>query len=149
MAGLLAPDIQVFRCPNCKEFVNTSVQECQYCGASISAGAAQTAAKEQARINQVCSESSYAKILAEAYAVSFLLQLAPIIGTPAAWGNRLLIFLTPIIIARTWRKASGIKVEDKDLVRAKRSLKNALAIWAGCFALWLGLIAISLHSVPK
>lgn len=149
MAGLLTPGIRVFRCPNCKEFVNTSVVQCQYCGSPISAEVAQAAAEEQARINQVCSESSYAKILAEAYAASFLLQLAPIVGTPAAWGNRVLLFLTPTILIRTWWNASRIKVDDLDLVRAKHTLKVALAIWGGCFIVWLGLVAIFLLAARR
>jgi len=89
------------------------------------------------------------KILAEAYAVSFLLRLAPIVGTPAAWGNYVLLFVTPVMLVRTWRNASSLKTADTDLLRAKRSLKIALAIWTGRFTLWLGLMAISLYYAPS
>lgn len=82
-------------------------------------------------------------ILAGLYAVSLLMLLVPVFGFTSVLGNRVLLFMTPLMLVRAWKRASALKSADTKLVRAKRSLKIALAIWTGCFALWLGLIAIS------
>jgi hypothetical protein len=123
--------------------------QCQHCGFSIPAEMAQAAAEEQAKIKRVCHEARTVKILAGLYAVSLFLQLVPILGFNGVLANRVLLFMIPLLLVRTWRRAAALKSADTELVRAKRSLKIALAIWTGCFTLWLGLIAISQSFPPR
>lgn len=46
-ANLSGEGIRVFRCPNCKEFINTSLQQCRFCGAAVDPAVAEAAAAVQ------------------------------------------------------------------------------------------------------
>src|ERR1700722_6656675 len=65
MAGTLSlsSTVQVFPCPNCSETINTSVQQCPFCSASIDRAAAEQSAAATSRISQACSDASYLKIM--------------------------------------------------------------------------------------
>ena len=61
---------QVFQCPNCREFINTTMTHCSYCGVSVDAHAAHTAAQNQQVVASACHDANYAKILARAFAAA-------------------------------------------------------------------------------
>jgi hypothetical protein len=65
---------QVFQCQNCREFINTSMTNCTYCGVAINAEAATAAADVQANVAKACSDANYLKIMARALVVFFLLS---------------------------------------------------------------------------
>jgi hypothetical protein len=49
--------VHVFPCPNCRETINTSMQQCQFCGAAIDAAAAEQAAAHTSRISDAVSDA--------------------------------------------------------------------------------------------
>ena len=52
MAGTFnLSSVQVFPCPNCKETINTSMQQCQFCGTSIDHAAAEQSAAATSRVS--------------------------------------------------------------------------------------------------
>ncbi len=60
---------QVFQCQNCREFINTSMTHCSYCGVAINAEAATAAADIQANVAKACSDANFLKIMARAIGV--------------------------------------------------------------------------------
>src|SRR5208283_434977 len=58
VANLIGEGIRVFRCPNCKEFINTTLQQCRFCGAAVDPVAAEAAAVVQSKVNAVCNVDS-------------------------------------------------------------------------------------------
>lgn len=46
--------IKIFRCPTCKEYINTSMTQCRFCGAQLDQ-AAFAHARVQERIDRICS----------------------------------------------------------------------------------------------
>ena len=59
MPGLnLTPAVEVFPCPNCGEAINTTMQQCPFCGAVLARDPAQAAATATARISRAVSDAS-------------------------------------------------------------------------------------------
>lgn len=118
--------IRVFRCPNCNEFINTALKHCRFCGWPVDPTVAEAAVKIQQRVNKVCNDASYAKILAEAMPIVYALAWINIVGR---WAYAALFVVVPFLAVRSWWTIKSVGKSDRDLQRAKRSLRVALRIW--------------------
>jgi hypothetical protein len=123
MAGSLSlsPTVQVFPCPNCRETINTSVQQCPFCSSPIDHAAAEQSAAATSKISQACSDASYLKIMAWALLTFFLLIFIPFLGLAGIVGLWFLRIAIPVMVIRWWIKFGSIKTEDPDFARAKRA----------------------------
>jgi len=136
----LSSAVSVFPCPNCKETINTSMQECSFCHTPIDRTAAEESAAATSNISQACSDASYLKIMAGSALTFFLIGFIPILGSVGSLGFLFLEFAIPIMTIRWWIKFGKIKTDDLEFARAKQT-----AMFVGIGAI-IFFIAIS---IPK
>lgn len=128
---------QVFQCQNCREFINTSMTLCSYCGVAINASAAAAAADVQTSVANACNEASFLKIMARAQVAFLLFSLIPLIGGAAGWGFLFLLIAIPVMLIRWWVKYRNLQTGDKDYEKAKHNTIIAAVIWSACIVGWL------------
>jgi len=133
---------QVFQCQNCREFINTSMTLCTYCGVTINASAAAAAADIQTSVANACSEASFLKIMARAQVAFFVFSLIPLIGGFAGWGFLFLLIAVPVMLIRWWVKYRNLQTGDKDYEKAKRNTIIAAVIWSAGVVVWLVISAL-------
>lgn len=133
---------QVFQCQNCREFINTSMTNCPYCGVEISLEAATAAADVQSKVAKACSDANFLKIMARALAIFFLASLVPFVGGIAGWGFLFLLIAVPVMLVRWWIKYSGIQTSDQDYEGAKRNTIISAVTWCGVVVVWLAASVI-------
>ncbi len=125
--------IRVFRCPNCHEFINTTLKQCRFCGAEVDPVAADAAATFQSKLNPISNDSSFARILAGIMWVMFFVGLIPFCGI-VGFGVYFLFFAVPIVTARSWWRLRAIgKCEDPALKGALRYLRVSAIMWGLMF----------------
>jgi hypothetical protein len=134
--------VRVFQCPNCKEYINTSVSRCGFCGAPVDALAAEEAAENTAQVNQACSEANYLKIMARALPGFYLLSWVPFLGGIGTLGSLGLFVVIPVMAGLWWSRFRALQTGDPDYKQAKRSVGVALAIWGATVAVWFIIFAI-------
>ena len=129
-------ETQTFPCPNCNEIINDSMRECRFCRAPIDPRAARAAGELQARVNEACSEASYAA--SAAYVMLALLVLSVLPFIPLVWVAYLLTFFSVIILIVRWQvKFGDIKTHDPDYKRALFSRNVALVLWLVAMPVWI------------
>ncbi len=133
----LSSAVRVFPCPNCKETINTSIQQCPFCSAQIDHSAAETAAEAFGKLNQAYSDASYLKIMAGSAFTFFLLRFVPFLSLIGIVGFMFLEAAIPVMAIRWWVKFGSIKTDDLDFARARRT---AMGIGIGAI-LFLLLVA--------
>jgi hypothetical protein len=114
-----APSIKVFSCPNCRETINTSMQQCAFCSAPIDPVAAEAAAEFTSRISAAVSDASYLTVLAWALITFFLLVFVPFLGLVGGVGLIVLRAAIPIMVIRWWIRYGKLKSSDPDLKQAR------------------------------
>jgi hypothetical protein len=128
---------QTFPCPNCNEIINDSMQTCRYCSTPIDRKAAEAAAELQAKVNQACSDASYLKTAALVMFAFLGLSLIPFIPL-VFWGFLFTFFAVIGMVVRWQKNFSGLKTNDPDYKKARRSKNLALVLWI--VALPLGFV---------
>ena len=117
----LSSEVKVFSCPNCKETINTSMQQCPFCSAPIDHASAEAAAADTSRISQACSDASYLKIMAWILVPFFFTIFVPFLGLLGAGGLWFLRFAIPFMSVRWWIKYGSIRTSDPDFARARQA----------------------------
>ena len=129
-------ETHTFPCPNCNEIINDSVRECRFCRALIDPRAARAAGELQARVNEACSDASYAASTAYVMLALLLVSVFPFV--PLVWVAYLLTFFAVIIMVVRWQlKFGDIKTRDPDYRRALFSRNVALGLWLVAMPLWI------------
>ena len=121
MAGTLSLSsaVQVFPCPNCGETINTKVQLCPFCSASIDRAAAEQSAAATSRISQACSDASYLKIMLSVLIPFGVLIFFPFLGLAGLVGFVFLKYAVPVMTIRWWVKYGRLKTTDSDFSKAR------------------------------
>jgi len=122
-------NVSTFPCPNCHEFINSSMTTCKYCSVPIDPQAASTAIELQDKVNRACNDASLVRNLAGAMWVFFFVRFIPFIGLVATVGMFLLFLLVPIRLIMWQVRFGGIQTADLDYNRAKRNILAALGLW--------------------
>ena len=122
-------NVSTFPCPNCHEFISTSMTTCKYCSVPIDPQAAGTAAELQDKTNRACNDASLVRNLAGAMWVFFFVRLIPFIGLVATVGMYLLFLLVPVRLIMWQVRFGGIQTADLDYKLAKRKILVALGLW--------------------
>jgi hypothetical protein len=117
----LSSEVQVFPCPNCKETINTSMQTCAFCSASIDTAAAIESAAETSRISHACSDASYLKIMCGTAIAFFFLRFVPLVMHIGWFGLTFLQVAVPVMTIRWWFKYGSIRTNDPDYAQARLS----------------------------
>ncbi len=130
------PETHTLPCPSCDEIINDSTFQCRFCRALIDPRAARAAAELQARVNEACSEASYAA--SAAYVMFALLLLSVLPFVPLVWVAYLLTFFAVIILVVRWElRYGGIVTRDPDYRRARFSRGVAFGLWLVAMPLWI------------
>jgi len=143
----LAPEVRVFPCPNCRETINTTMQQCPFCSTPINAAAAEAAAAETSHVSAAVSDASYLRIAAGVLLAFFLLRFVPLISGLCGMAYLVLTIGIPIGCIRWWVKYGAIKTTDPDYAPARsRALLITVLVGAN-FLLWLVLFVASIFLV--
>jgi hypothetical protein len=119
---------RTFRCPNCNEMINESMDRCRFCSTPTDHEAAASAAESQDKVNQSCNDASYARIAAVAMFVFLGLSFIPLI--PVVYWGFLVTFAMVLVLLVRWQVKFGrLKTTDTDYGRARRSKNVALVLW--------------------
>src|SRR5215210_7630052 len=97
--------VSSFPCPNCREFINTSMTECKFCHAPVDPQAAMAAVEQQEKINSACNSASMIRNLAGAMWVFFFLRFIPFLGL-LGYVVLVLFFVVPIRLG-IWQTKYG------------------------------------------
>ena len=120
MAGTFnLSSVQVFPCPNCKETINTSMQQCQFCGTSIDHAAAEQSAAATSRVSAAVSDASYLKIMAWSVLTFFVVMFIPLLGLVGVVGLLFVSYALPVMCIRWWVRYGSIKTADADFPNAR------------------------------
>ncbi len=120
--------VRTFPCPNCKEIVNDTMDQCRFCSAPIDPKVAGVAAELQGKVNQACNDGSYVKTAAVTMFVFLGLSLVPFMPF-VYWGFLFTFFAVIVMIIRWQMRFSKIQTNDPDYTQAKRSKNIALILW--------------------
>jgi hypothetical protein len=129
-----APTIKVFPCPNCRETINTSMQQCSFCGTPIDAAAAEASAEFTSRVSAAVSDASYLSILGFALISFFVILFIPLLGLMGAVGLWFLRIAIPVMVVRWWIRYGKLKTTDPDFTKARRRaiIVSTVAVFLLC-----------------
>ena len=119
---------KTFRCMNCNEMVNESMQQCPFCKVTIDQQTAIAAAEVQDKANQAYSDASYVRTAAIAMWVFLGLSFIPFIPL-VAWAFVVTFLVVMVMLIRWQVRFGGLKTADPDYIKAKRSRNIALVLW--------------------
>ena len=131
---MLAVQPRTFRCPNCKEMVNDTMQQCSFCSVLLDPGVATLLAEREERMTRACSDASYLKTAAIAMFVFLGVSLIPFV--PLVYYGFVITFVVVAVLLIRWQlKFSNVLSSDADYERAKRSKNLALILWIAAIPL--------------
>jgi hypothetical protein len=122
-------NVSTFPCPNCHEFINSSMTTCKYCSVPIDPQAASSAIELQDKVNTACNDASLVRNLAGAMWVFFFARFIPFIGIVALVGMILLLVAVPARLIMWQVRFGWIQTADSDYKRARRNILAALGLW--------------------
>jgi hypothetical protein len=121
--------LRTFQCHSCREFINTGMEKCRYCGVTIDPSIATAAVKTQEKVNRACNDASLIRNFAGVMWVGFFLRFIPFIGIGGLALMLMGLFLVPIRLIYWQARYGGIITADVDYKRAKRNWIMALVLW--------------------
>ena len=130
----LTPAVEVFPCPHCGETINTTMQQCNFCGAFIDRDAARESAAATARISAAVNDASYLRIMIGVAGVFFLLRFAVVVAWLGLFGFLFFEIAVPILLMRWWVRYGRIRTTDADF-RPARKVVIAITVGVGLFFL--------------
>ena len=117
----LSSTVAVLPCPACKQTINTSMQICPFCSATIDHAAAPASAEVFARVNQAISDAGYLKVMAGAIGAFFLVSLLPLVGGLGNLGFLFLAVATPVMAVRWFVRFGKLTSTDPDFNSARHA----------------------------
>lgn len=131
--------IRTFRCTNCNEMINTSMNVCKFCSAPVNHAAAEEAAVFMDKINRACSESSYTRIAAGGIPVFFAISFLPIVSWVGFIGSLILLVVVAGMLIGWWSRYSDVlQASEPDVKQAQRTIMTALGLWGLMLVVWVG-----------
>ena len=121
--------VSTFQCPNCHEYINTSMTQCRYCAVPIDAQLATAAVELQEKVNSACNSASLIRNMAGVMWLCFFLRMIPFVGLVATVALLILFFVVPIRLVYWLVRYGGIQTVDVDYKRARRNWLMALILW--------------------
>jgi len=125
----ITPAERVFQCPNCKETISTSAQQCRFCYIQIDRRLAEAAADLMDELNQACSEAADVSSMLSDFGVYGWL-VAIVISRPTK-GIRWLV------------RFGAIRSEDPGFVDARRHVLHVVWVSAIVYVLLILFVLAS------
>jgi hypothetical protein len=137
------PKTLTFRCPACREYINTDMAECRFCSAPVDPAVARQLAERQRVVNAAVSDAgnlrAYAGTCAGAFLVSFL-PLARCVAFPFFLVTAIIL---PVLFIRWQVRYGSVSSSDEDFREARRKWLVALGLWAAPVTVYLMFLAAS------
>lgn len=121
--------VSTFPCPNCHEFINTSMTACKFCSVPVDPYTASRAVEAQEKINSACNGASVIRNMAGVMWICFFVRMLPLIGVAGSVGLFLLFFIIPVRLVHWQVKYGGLQTADVDYKKARQNVLAALALW--------------------
>jgi len=119
---------RTFRCPNCGEMINDSMQQCRFCLVPLDPGIVALVAQTQDQANQAYSDASFLRTAVIAMFVFLGLSVVPLV--PFVYWGFLVTFIVVIVLLIRWQvRFGGLLTNDDDYKLAKRSKNISLILW--------------------
>jgi hypothetical protein len=138
-------EIQVIRCPHCKEYIDARSEHCRFCHGYLDTVTTQVAAELQQRVNDAYNEASWLRSGAGAFVIITILRfIVPFFGLATTVVLPIMFIALPIMLIR-WRMRFGrLQTDDPDYPRAKRNWQVALLLWLLVPVVWLILLLLEI-----
>ncbi len=136
--------IQVFQCPNCQEFINTTMTSCKFCQTPVDAAAAQNLVTMQGQVNWACNEANLVRWLATALPITFVVGFLPLLGGAGYRVFRLLLLGILVAIIHWQFAYAKLQTNDPDFPLAEQRILTSTIIWGGMFATWVIFLLVKL-----
>jgi hypothetical protein len=127
---------RVFLCPVCNETIALGCERCRFCSAVIDQQAATAAANLMDRVNLACSEAEEIR--------ARLSWSWTVLDLPFGRRQGIEVYLVPFLLTRWWLRFGSLKLQDEDLVRARRDLTRYSWIAGLSLVFILGAVALGL-----
>jgi hypothetical protein len=135
--------IQVIRCPHCKEYIDARAAHCRFCQGYIDTLTTQVSAELQERVNAAYNEASWLRNVAGAYVIFAVIRfIAPFFAFGSSLVLPIMFVALPVMLVR-WRLRFGrLQTDDPDYPRAQRNWNVTLLIWLLVPVAYLALILL-------
>lgn len=119
---------RTFRCPNCNEMINDTMNVCRFCSVPVDPGVAALVSERQEKANQACSDASFLRTTALAMFVFLGVSFIPLI--PLVYWGFLATFIALAVMLIRWQvKFGSLLTSDPDYKGARRSWVVGLVLW--------------------
>ena len=136
-------EIQVIRCPHCREYINARSAECRFCHGYIDTTTTQVAAELQQRVNAAYNEASWIRNIAGAYAIFVAIRLVlPFFAIGSGIVLPIMFVALPILLIRWYVRFGRLQTDDPDYPRAQRNWRIAFLVFLPVALIWLALVLI-------
>jgi hypothetical protein len=105
------------------------MEQCRYCSMPIDRQAAAVAAETQSKVNQACSDASFARTAAVAIFIFLGLTFVPFISFFSSWAFVVTFLAVAVMLIRWQIKFGRLHSGDPDYQRAKRVKNVTLLLW--------------------
>lgn len=133
---------KTFRCPNCKEMVNNTMQICKHCSAPLDEQAITASVEKQERINSAYNAASNVRILAGVMWIAFFFSLLPFIGIIGGIGFYLAFVGVPVFLIIWLVRFGSVDRKEPDMNGVTRTLLMAFGLWVLFPVLYIGLLVL-------
>ena len=137
--------IQVIRCPHCKEYIDARSAHCRFCHGYIDTLTSQVSAELQQRVNNAYNEASWIRNGAGAYAIFVAIRLfVPFLAIGSAVVLPIMSIALPVMLIRWYVRFGRLQTDDPDYPRAKRNWRVALLIFLPVMIIWLVFVLLEI-----
>lgn len=143
-------DMKTFICPNCKNFINSSMTNCKFCGVGLDPSVIAAATENQEKVDSAYNSASKTRVLAGAMVSFFLLSI--VTGFVPAFGTFVSLILSigfyimflgiPIFLIYWAIKYSGLVTHDPEFKTAKKYVWTAFFIWLAFPVVWVLFVTL-------
>jgi hypothetical protein len=137
------PKTLTFRCPSCREYINTDMTECRYCSAPVDPATAAQLAERQRAVNDAVSDAGNLRAYAGTCAGAFLISFLPLARCVAFPFFLVTAAVIPVLLIRWQVRYSALSSSDSDFGEARRKWLAALGLWAAPTITYLVFLAAS------
>jgi hypothetical protein len=122
--------IQVIRCPHCKEYIDARSAHCRFCRGYIDTLTTQVSAELQERVNAAYNDGLTVRNTAGVCLILAVIQLVkPLLGLFTEIALLCVFVAVPVMLVKWQLRFGQLQTDDPDYPQAKKNRRVALFIW--------------------
>jgi hypothetical protein len=122
--------VKTFQCPNCREYINDSMEKCRYCSAPLDKKEVAEVVAKQEKLNNAFSSANSLRLATGGLPTFALVSFAPFLGFFAGIGFLAMLIILPFLLIYWQIKYGTLITADKEYKLAKSYWNQSLGIWA-------------------